>query len=79
MGEYRFKEKLRQDQIESIRKKLLRAEDDPIFVREAVDGSWLCGSSKLNDDVVQRRVLEALAEALLPDRAWLHEIDNYDE
>lgn len=45
MGEYRFKEKLRQDQIESIRKKLLRGEDDPIFVREAMDGSWLCGST----------------------------------
>ena len=76
MGEYRLnKEELRQDQIERIRKKLLGGEEGPIFVREAMDGSWLCGSSKFSDDVVERRILEAL----VPDRACVHDIENYDE
>jgi hypothetical protein len=76
MGEYRLKkEELRQDQIERIRKKLLGGEDCPIFVREAMDGSLLCGSSKLSNDVVERRVLEAL----VPDRARVHNLENYDE
>jgi hypothetical protein len=59
MGEYRPKEKLSPLQVESIRSRT-HARGHPIFVREAMDGSFVCGSSKLTDEEVKTCVLKTL-------------------
>jgi hypothetical protein len=59
MGEYRHKEKLSPLQVESITSRT-HAGGHPIFVREAMDGSLVCGSSKLTDEEVETCVLKTL-------------------
>jgi hypothetical protein len=74
MGECRHKEKLSPDQMEFIRSR--HARGHPIFVREAMDGSFLCGSSKLSDEEVRTCVLKTL---MPPNRDEVHDVLGYDE
>jgi hypothetical protein len=77
MGEYRYSDHPGRDRIDLLREKLQRTREetgDEVFLYEAVDGSVLFRSSRLNDEKVE----EIAKSALRVERSEIHEIIGYD-